>query len=259
VESLMMGNGGWVRYDSPERSSVYLRFAELDGRLRPVELYWPSGEDQPLGSRAMRDLPLGRLEAWVNDPETARYVRTHIDIPGPPMRTVISYYNVRFGESSLTEPRYRNWAVEMYFDQLGHPDVAHVEQYAPESARGQLSFTRPEPATAQAAALDATVQVGNPSGSEVFGKATGRFGFGSGPELTPREVDPKLKVPIVRPYPDAFYQRVADVYGALAAQHRAVAPIIAEANNVPVSTVHRWVKEARRRGFIGQGVRGRTG
>jgi len=34
---------------------------------------------------------------------------------------------------------------------------------------------------------------------------------------------------------------------------------LAEANGVPVSTVHRWVKEARRRGFLPPGRPGRSG
>lgn len=54
-----------------------------------------------------------------------------------------------------------------------------------------------------------------------------------------------------RAKPDAFYRHVARLHTALrAAGERGPAKAIAEANRVPVSTVHRWMKEARRRGVM---------
>lgn len=55
--------------------------------------------------------------------------------------------------------------------------------------------------------------------------------------------------------PDAFYERVARVYGDAARRSRAPAVDVAEANDVTVSTVHRWVKEARQRGIMPAGQR----
>jgi hypothetical protein len=75
------------------------------------------------------------------------------------------------------------------------------------------------------------------------------------PDLPSGEVD----VPPRRPYPDDFYRKVAAVYSALAAQIRAPAAVMADANHVPLSTVHRWVKETRKRGFLAPGQRGRAG
>jgi hypothetical protein len=60
-------------------------------------------------------------------------------------------------------------------------------------------------------------------------------------------------------HPDSFYRRVAKVYAGLAEQTSRPAVEIAEANNLPVSTVHRWIKEARRRGFLAPGQRGVRG
>jgi hypothetical protein len=57
---------------------------------------------------------------------------------------------------------------------------------------------------------------------------------------------------------DAFYQSVADAYTWLAAQTKAPAARLAELNEVPVTTVHQWVKEARRRELLGPGQRGRS-
>ena len=62
----------------------------------------------------------------------------------------------------------------------------------------------------------------------------------------------RLEVPESHRYPDEFYKRVAALYRALVAAGRRPAPAIAEANDVPVTTVHAWVKEARRRGFLAQ-------
>ena len=60
-------------------------------------------------------------------------------------------------------------------------------------------------------------------------------------------------------YPDEFYAGLARVYTNLVATSERPAADIAEANHVPVTTVHRWIKEARRRGFLAVGRRGRAG
>jgi hypothetical protein len=59
--------------------------------------------------------------------------------------------------------------------------------------------------------------------------------------------------------PDEFYQRVAAIYSFKAAASSRPAVEMANANGVPVTTVHRWVKEARRRGFLPPGQKGRRG
>jgi hypothetical protein len=51
--------------------------------------------------------------------------------------------------------------------------------------------------------------------------------------------------------PDEFYRRVAQVFSA--APGPGPAKRIAKANGVEASTVHRWVKEARRRGLMPKG------
>jgi hypothetical protein len=48
-------------------------------------------------------------------------------------------------------------------------------------------------------------------------------------------------------YDDVFYRMVAD---AVVAAGRGAAPRISRARGVPLTTVHRWVREARRRGFL---------
>ena len=58
---------------------------------------------------------------------------------------------------------------------------------------------------------------------------------------------------------DGFYREVAGAYRSLAQSSARPAAELAEANGVPVTTAHRWVKEARRRGFLPPGRPGKTG
>jgi len=62
-----------------------------------------------------------------------------------------------------------------------------------------------------------------------------------------RPIDAFLDAPMTRPYPDAFFERVADVYRRLTKSKLAPAVAIAAANSVPRTTAHRWIREARRR------------
>jgi hypothetical protein len=59
--------------------------------------------------------------------------------------------------------------------------------------------------------------------------------------------------------PDAFYRNVAAAYNAAVAESSKVAPRLAEKAGVPVPTVHRWISEARRRGFLPPARRGKAG
>jgi len=60
----------------------------------------------------------------------------------------------------------------------------------------------------------------------------------------------KLRVPTGYRKPDAFYALVADRFLWLATMSERPAQQLAEANNVPPSTVHRWIREARARGLL---------
>ena len=63
-----------------------------------------------------------------------------------------------------------------------------------------------------------------------------------------------------RSKPDEFYQYVADMYGAIVRRgERGPATVIAGSMSVPVTTVHRWVREARARGLMAPGEAGRAG
>jgi hypothetical protein len=58
---------------------------------------------------------------------------------------------------------------------------------------------------------------------------------------------------------DNFYRLVAHVYSDHAASTRAPAKELAVEAGVPVTTAHRWIREARRRGFLPQARKGKAG
>lgn len=82
-----------------------------------------------------------------------------------------------------------------------------------------------------------------------------------------RQAPPQPQVPaerctLLRPGPSpqpAFYQQVAREYLVRAAETRSPAVVLAQESGVPVGTVHRWVREARRRGHLPAGRSGRAG
>ena len=70
-----------------------------------------------------------------------------------------------------------------------------------------------------------------------------------------RVINPAVERPSTRKLPDEFYEQVARVYTEFASICRNPAGRIAEANKVESTTVHRWLKEARRRGIFVPRVR----
>jgi hypothetical protein len=61
-------------------------------------------------------------------------------------------------------------------------------------------------------------------------------------------------------YPDRFYERLADLYRHHVERGDPPAQRIADDEGVPVTTVHRWIRQSRRRGFLRPaGARGRAG
>lgn len=68
--------------------------------------------------------------------------------------------------------------------------------------------------------------------------------------------------PLTRPDgtdPDAFSRRVAQAYTAAVESTGAPAKALADEAGVPVTTVHRWIREARQRGHLPPARKGRAG
>lgn len=58
---------------------------------------------------------------------------------------------------------------------------------------------------------------------------------------------------------DDFYRRVADAYTSASVGSGRPASALAEENRVPINTVYKWVREARRRGHLEPGRQGKVG
>lgn len=154
--------------------TVHVRFDDAeDGRLVVVELYLAS---PAIDSRLLKSIPLERLEAVVNQPDTAKRLRERLLEPNTPKMP---------------------------------------------------SFDQPDWRTAM---------------------------------RVRRQVRARVELPEARGrYPDQFYEDVASAYGWCVANGEQPAVAIADANEVDVNTVRRWIKEARRRGALPAGRQGRTG
>lgn len=115
----------------------------------------------------------------------------------------------------------------------------------------------------------ATVQIDGPISAEVLRSIpVGRIEAAANAELrsgsattrhTTARIAAKLRSNAVQGYPDAFYEAVASIYRHLAATSSRPVGDLAEANEVPVTTAQRWVKEARRRGLLAPGQPGKAG
>ncbi len=88
-------------------------------------------------------------------------------------------------------------------------------------------------------------------------KFKGPHELGSVTVVEPAE--PRLEVPSARPYPDAFFEEVADAYRSQVGYWHNPVGRIADANGVPLSRAQRWIREARRRGFLGPAAHGKAG
>jgi hypothetical protein len=75
----------------------------------------------------------------------------------------------------------------------------------------------------------------------------------------PARIPQELRSSAVRGYPDRFYEAVAAAYHTLAAMTPKPVVALAEANEVPVTTAQRWVREARVRGMLPPGRQGTSG
>lgn len=92
----------------------------------------------------------------------------------------------------------------------------------------------------------------------------GRLGSEPGPKLNAYAVEEGIDEPepLRRPnglLTDDFLRRLSAAYLELAMKDRAPAPAIARQTGAPVRTVHRWIAEARKRGHLPPGRRGRVG
>lgn len=167
----------------PQAASIYLRLAQLAApgpfAAREVHVAFMAG----LGTRSLRDVPLGRIEAAANTPGhheiLAAFIKASADAVVPLPSELIDIKSNPHLWASLTR--------------------------TPPARRSRLRL--------------------------------------------------RVRVPAGHRKPDEFYQQIAERFAYLRTVSPRPAAELADANDVPVTTVHGWVKEARRRGLLPGGER----
>jgi hypothetical protein len=233
---LSAANGGWVYVTIDDEPPFLVRVLPSErGRLEVVELQLAPGG--PIDSSMLRQLQLTRVEAQVNAPDLREYIIDRLDLPA----TMVFDRTDRTVEGGdLVVPAGAAGGSGKAFD----ASVAAGTKHASGEAHVQQRVGGT--ATGRKIDVEITDSVGVRDEVKVVVSPTRR----------PRA---RLRIPATNPKPPSFYKQVAVVYTRLAGQsHRPVVEL-AEANEVPWSTAQRWVKEARRRGFLPPGQKGRRG
>jgi hypothetical protein len=233
---LSAANGGWVRAAIDDDPPFDVRVLPNErGRLEVVELRLAPGG--PIDSTLLRQVQLARVEARVNAPDLRDYIIARLDLPA----TMVFDRTDRIVEGgALVVPAGAAGGSGEAFD-------ASVETGA-KRASGDAYVQQRVGGTAAGRTIDVEITDGVGMHDEVKVVVS--------PTRRPRA---RLRVPETNRKPESFYRQVAAVYTELAAHGNRPAVELAEANGVPITTAHRWVKEARRRGFLPPGQKGRAG
>jgi hypothetical protein len=225
------GVRGWVRYHDPDLDAVlYLRLQPADdGRLEVCEVYVRT-EAGPITSsrwRAALALGLSAAEARVNH----RTVRSRLEAGAMDVHAVVEEAISTPPPPSSDETEVTDDVEQEVVDLTGSGDVGQVVVDLVGWAEAA------EQSDASSASGDAT----NPFASTA----------------TVEEIL-TLDIPRTKPLPDSFYRQVATAYEVAVVFGRGPAVRIAEQNGIDVRRVHRWVGEARARGYLPPGRQGRA-
>jgi hypothetical protein len=224
---------GWATYtDDNVPGGVRVRLEPTPaGRLVIVALYV---ERDRVDARWLRRLPLGRIEAWANQPENAKHVT---------------------GAAS-GQLRFSGEAHGGRVDATVTPATIQAKAAVPQATPDVKAYA--EVAEGRGSAFDATVHtVELTDAATVSDRLTVRRGSGASGALTVVPALPPTARQRVKD--DSFYQRIAEIYGQVAVASKRPAKDLAETWKVPITTVHRWVREARRRGHLLPAEQGRRG
>lgn len=140
--------------------------------------------------------------------------------------------------------------------------IVQAEEVTPETLR-RIPLARYEAQIEDlrwADKIEGQLLAGRPADPLVAPLADLRAMFAQGHELAKKRRG-RRRPPLTRPDgkdPDRFYKQVGQAYREYAQETRAAAARIADEAGVPVTTAHRWVREARRRGHLSPGRKGRT-
>jgi hypothetical protein len=232
---LSIGNGGWLEVSGlPKNRRWLVRVGDHDGHLALDELYACDG----ITPGALASFPVSEITAWINRADVAGRIRQRLLLPGPDLRRAASYWA---SGSSRRDANGRgdHWCTEMLLAQYPFEMRETNKPDEPDRVRGRAQAPQTWP-----------------EGHVVTGIPRPPMHLEGGERLRRAPADATVSVPARAPYDDAFYRRVAKAYSDLQrdAHGRGLRPRpaqdIAEANDVPLTTVHRWIREARRRGCL---------
>ena len=174
--------------------------------------------------------------------------------PGRPIdSTMLQRLRLVSVEAYVNRPEVRQRVLGSIDQRADNPGHQHLlEALTLEPSISQDAVVHPQPAVARAEAHDATVKIGQAVETETAQpiRPMKSRRLGTAVDFSSAPAGRK---------PDPFYREVANQYGQLVATSNRPAAEMAELHGIPVTTVHRWVKEARRRGFLGPGRKGRRG
>lgn len=155
-----------------------------------------------------------------------------------------------------TVDRIRSLGDHWYAWTDGVPDGGELRVHASMAADGRYHLD----AIDYSGPVSATVLRSIPVGRiEAAVNDLARHGHDAARSVAEARVPDALRDHSVPGYPDEFYEVIARAYRTLAAHSARPIVDIAEANEVPVTTAQRWVKEARRRQLLPPGRRGKAG
>lgn len=243
-----VGNGGWIAVDGIGLPGpLYLRMARRDDRFRAVELYIDAqAGPAAIEVRDLRDLPLAEIESVANSAADALDQR--LAYPAPDLSTFASYFASTISLSLGIERG--NWVAFAFASQhvAAHGATTGV------SIRAQRKLATGSDAQAALAADPSLQRV------QVVGKSKDAW------DVRQSDKDFRLESGPTSGLTDDFMRDLARAY--LAAIERGERPNRAICDQLkgdqqhdayPLRTVQRWVYDARKRGFLPPGVKGRVG
>jgi hypothetical protein len=220
TDRIRITEAGWCRLERDPSLVVMVRFAGTDtGRITIAELV--VARFPGVNGEAVRTLPVRRLEAWANG---------------------------QGREDVLAAIRDREALTKRQQDKIDDRERAEAVVRAGWGT-GPEAQAQEERMEAEADRLGVREQVA--AGYVAMGSELD----GSPVALRSRVRNLRLRVPAGQPKPDRFYAEVARLYAEVAVDSSRPAAVLAEANDVPLSRVHGWIKEARARGLLAAGAR----
>lgn len=234
-----IGHGGWIAADGIDLPGpLYVRLRETGGRWRIHELYLDASDSAaPIDGRDLRELPLVRIEAFVNLPDVAPVLAALAGVPSPDLSTLASYFSTSFGNYER-QIRDGDWVVASFASQRipEGTDRAVLE--------GKGLHTDEDAAEAEARGGVRVQRVKHSSKKWDVRETDREFRLTSGPTggLTVE-----------------FLSDVARAYAAAVARGEQPNKAIAKQTGYELKTAQRWVYTARLRGLMPPGERGKAG